>query len=234
MGSVFSSGGGSSNPVNHIPGVLELFSENKTSQIKELVDGESNFIINSRVDEQGNTGLHWAVHHQNKELIHYLLDHGADIDAVRNNGSTPLLMAARDGYLSSVKVLIGRGANNNSVALMVAGMRGHIEIFKHIHKHLEKNKVSIDPSFFATLCVSDDNIHCVKYMLEKIDGATEALNPVAPWKFSGLSPLMVAAAKKCARRREIFNQKRGRRRHPESDGQRRWVDGVVLRVQIER
>eukprot|EP01083_Nonionella_stella_P124130 374604_1 len=111
MGSVFSSGGGSSNPVNHIPGVLELFSENKTSQIKELVDGESNFNINSRVDEQGNTGLHWAVHHQNKELIDYLLDHGADIDAVRNNGSTPLLMAARDGYLSSVKVLIGRGAN---------------------------------------------------------------------------------------------------------------------------
>jgi ankyrin repeat protein len=40
-----------------------------------------------------------------------LLGEGADIDAASPNGTTALMMAAREGRLSTLDLLIARGAN---------------------------------------------------------------------------------------------------------------------------
>lgn len=43
-------------------------------------------------------------------MLQYFLDHGADPDKVSREGSTPLMWAAANGSLASVKLLIGKGA----------------------------------------------------------------------------------------------------------------------------
>jgi uncharacterized protein len=59
---------------------------------------------------------------------------GTTVDATDRHGNTPLMLAARDGHLDAVRVLIERGANLNVTAkyglsaLMLAIVRGHAEV----------------------------------------------------------------------------------------------------------
>src|SRR5262245_45054602 len=47
-------------------------------------------------DERGNQPIHWAVMTRQTELIDYLLDHGADVNAVRPDGMRPLHLSNGD------------------------------------------------------------------------------------------------------------------------------------------
>ncbi|XP_036764211.2 ankyrin repeat domain-containing protein 53 [Manis pentadactyla] len=63
----------------------------------------------------GQTALHLVIHGDNKSMalpcIHYLLKQEADINHQTCNGSTPLHLAAQEGLLSCVKILVQNGAN---------------------------------------------------------------------------------------------------------------------------
>ncbi|KAM5316456.1 ankyrin repeat domain-containing protein 53 [Glossophaga mutica] len=63
----------------------------------------------------GQTPLHLVIRKENKTMvlpcIHYLLKHGAALNTQTCNGSTPLHLAAQEGLLSCVKVLVTNGAN---------------------------------------------------------------------------------------------------------------------------
>ena len=63
-------------------------------------------------DEQGQTPLFWVAHAKNcYDLIHALLDAGANINAVANDGYTPLLDAVLGGYgTEAVVILLEAGA----------------------------------------------------------------------------------------------------------------------------
>jgi ankyrin repeat protein len=59
----------------------------------------------------GWTPLHYAASGPSTEVVAFLLDRGAPIDAASPNRTTPLMMAARYGPETSAQLLVSRGAD---------------------------------------------------------------------------------------------------------------------------
>ncbi|TNF69350.1 MAG: hypothetical protein EP298_04215 [Gammaproteobacteria bacterium] len=79
-------------------------------EVKDLLSGQSiNFNIN------GQTPLHLAVMFNQLEIINYLLDHDADINARDRYDNTALFYAVLNGHLSIVEQLLWRGAEVNTI-----------------------------------------------------------------------------------------------------------------------
>ena len=67
-------------------------------------------------DEDGNTALHlacgiWSSPSCACDVLNCLTENGADINAIRNDNSTPLMLASSGGYVDQVTFLIKHGAN---------------------------------------------------------------------------------------------------------------------------
>lgn len=63
------------------------------------------------VNRPGWTPLHYAASGSGVDVVRWLLDRGAAIDALSPNRSTPLMMAARYGASDAADLLLARGAN---------------------------------------------------------------------------------------------------------------------------
>jgi hypothetical protein len=88
----------------------------------------------ARVNREGKewSALHYAVFAGHEQVARLLLDRGADINALSINGSTPLMMAAREGRESIARLLLERGAdagvvNDNGEDALAWAMR-----YKHV------------------------------------------------------------------------------------------------------
>ena len=57
--------------------------------------------------------LHYAVFNGHEALARYLIERGADVNARSPNGSTPLMLAAREGREELAKVLLESGADRS-------------------------------------------------------------------------------------------------------------------------
>lgn len=55
--------------------------------------------------------LHYAAMNGELKMIDFLLERSAYIDAASENGTTPMMMAARSGKLDAVRMLVERGAD---------------------------------------------------------------------------------------------------------------------------
>lgn len=67
--------------------------------------------MGANVRREGWTPLHYAASGPNVEVVRFLLDQGADVNAIAPNGASPLMMAARYGAEGSVRLLVARGAD---------------------------------------------------------------------------------------------------------------------------
>jgi hypothetical protein len=68
------------------------------------------------LDREGNAwgALHYAVFNGHQELAKYLIARGAAVNAPSPNGSTPLMLAAREGREELTRVLLESGADPKS------------------------------------------------------------------------------------------------------------------------
>jgi ankyrin repeat protein len=83
------------------------------AQVKTLMQGQPD-LARTGQGPQGEPLLHLAVSHGNPEIVAFLLEQGADIDARRTGGFTPLHDAARQGNEEMIKLLLEHMADINA------------------------------------------------------------------------------------------------------------------------
>ncbi len=100
----------------------------------------------AEVNKPGWTPLSYAATKGHTDIVAYLLEHHAYIDAEAPNGSTPLMMAAYFGYDSTVKLLLEEGADprlKNKLgfsALDLAVREGHKNIADMLARAIAKDR----------------------------------------------------------------------------------------------
>ena len=112
-------------------------SENR-EMFKILV--ENGFNLESRIndDDSDYTPLMIAVYKEDYDMVKYLLDKGANPNAVNNEKKTALMIANDEGNNNIAKLLIEQGANINTqdedgcTALMTAALIGDYEMVKFL------------------------------------------------------------------------------------------------------
>ena len=95
------------------------------------------------------------------EIVRHLYDSGADIEAIDDEGNTPLHIAVKRGHFDIVKYLIERGSQTETqdlcgnTPLNDAISIGHSEIYKYLTDHgadinLETYKAAMFNNFFTS------------------------------------------------------------------------------------
>ncbi len=85
----------------------------------------------NQAESDGTTPLHWAVHHDDAELVRRLLEAGADVAAANDYGATPMSEAAVTANVAVLAALLDAGADVDSAnadgqtALMVVARGGN-------------------------------------------------------------------------------------------------------------
>jgi ankyrin repeat protein len=87
----------------------------------------------NRAEADGTTPLHWAVHHNDAELVGALIEAGADVAVANDYGATPMSEAAVGANAAVLEALLDAGADVDSTnadgqtALMVVARGGNTE-----------------------------------------------------------------------------------------------------------
>ncbi len=89
---------------------LKAIRERDGAKVQEIASNPSSNAINAREPSTGQGALHILVGERNVEWLAYLLGRGARPDLQDNEGSTPLALAARVGWIEGATQLIARGA----------------------------------------------------------------------------------------------------------------------------
>ncbi len=79
------------------------------AKVKALVEKDPACV--KAKDGNGRTPLHLAAQGRHLEVLRYLVDKGADLDALDKNGIAPLHILARSGQTEAVRLMIDKGAD---------------------------------------------------------------------------------------------------------------------------
>ena len=176
--------------VNGVNGLKHMLDWESPEGLRLLLDagGDPN-----ETNPQGDTALHWAVRrNRSPAVIDILLDHGADIDAVRRDGRTAYALAVVSGQTNVAEVLASRGADTRLSAIdaVVAGQGGEV---------LKESALSPENARLLTHLAESGNLAKVEALLEagvpvdaRGDGGITALH-YACWRGnSALIKLLLA------------------------------------------
>lgn len=115
-------------------------SKNDRAAVRALLDAKPRPDVNQRALD-GTTALHWAVYHDDVELIDRLLAAGADPNAKNDYGSTPMSEAAVRGNVDVMRKLLKRGADVESpnadgqTALMIVARTNNVDAARLLVRH---------------------------------------------------------------------------------------------------
>jgi cyclin-dependent kinase inhibitor 2C len=96
---------------------------------------------NVRDHVRGLTITHDAARDGYADTLHVLMDHGADVNLLDNDGNLPLHLAAREGYLDVVQLLVGctmeatRCNSKGHTPYDLATMNHRVSIAQYIQGH---------------------------------------------------------------------------------------------------
>ena len=108
--------------IQHGADVNAANNQGQTALWFACIDGQDSFVTilidtgadPSIADKYGDLCLHAAIHGQcSTESIQKITEHGAHVNAVNNDGATPLSLACSQGQAESVALLLRLGADPN-------------------------------------------------------------------------------------------------------------------------
>ncbi|WP_265029695.1 ankyrin repeat domain-containing protein [Wolbachia endosymbiont (group A) of Philonthus cognatus] len=158
-------------------------------KIFELLLKESNNDINVRDGEYGYAPLNVAVYYDRTEMVKFLLDKNADIEAKDKYGYTPLHHAVRYSTLNMTRLLCEKDANikaknkEGEIPLCIADQYGKVDIIGFL---LSRG---------ATIEVSDFNDNTVLKLAYCIKGLMEKTNNNLLPSFKGLESKLPKSVK---------------------------------------
>ncbi len=112
---------------------IKAAQQDDLDQLASLISGED---VNLRDTTTNTTALEYAVRSANREMVQFLVSHGADVNSRNASGITPLMMIDEDATCELIWDLINAGANVNAkdeskdTALMRAANVGNLEAVK--------------------------------------------------------------------------------------------------------
>lgn len=119
-----------------------------------------------------------------KEAAMFLMDRGADLDAMDRNGNTPLQMACMSPDSSLFHELLRRGSKlqNTSDLARTAAMSGYIDILRFLHE----SGVDLNEGRPVEAAVGAGDLEAVRYLLSLgVDTSfIDTEHPLKPWKGS--------------------------------------------------
>jgi cytohesin len=114
--------------------IHEAARQGNLEKVRTLVDKDPALV--AARDKGGETPLHWAAFSGNVDLVRFLLEKGAEVDAKNARGLTPLAFTVAQDRIQAAGLLIERGANVNCrnplnmTPLIIAAEQGAVELVK--------------------------------------------------------------------------------------------------------
>lgn len=148
---------------------------------------------NADVGSKNDALIHVACH-KHLDVLKYLVQHGADVDVQNNNGWTPLMFAANNGFLAAlncgayhasmaiIKYLVAHGANVNiknyqgRTAYDILGEQDYPDIAAYLKRYseLQEQLEIVKEKLSKSQSSKDFNVTLGKVLRDAIDSA----NPV--------------------------------------------------------
>ncbi|XP_020623301.1 ankyrin repeat domain-containing protein 24-like isoform X2 [Orbicella faveolata] len=163
---------------------------NKISEISRLV--ALGVDVNSRIDKNGKTALHFAAHKGQLLAVRALIEAGADLDITDENGVTALHRAIIHGHAGIVHTLLEAGCSvdetdeNGNTALHEAAWNGYSKCVELLVA--AKCNVNVhNRTGYTSLHLATQNCHCTTLQV-LLDGGS---NPLVKNNY-GDTPLHIA------------------------------------------
>lgn len=92
---------------------LEAVKDRKGDEVTQMLNLPGSTLINTRDVMSGRSAIHIVTERRDLVWMNFILGKGAKVDAVDNQGITPLLIATQLRYTDGVTLLLDRGADVN-------------------------------------------------------------------------------------------------------------------------
>lgn len=166
--------------------------------VKFLVEHKAD--INAHGDSKATTPLMHAADTGHGEVAAYLIDKGADVRAVDNDGNSALTWAAKMRSVSTIQLLLSRGADGPNALLVHANGGDAIAVRLLVENGVSANASAVDQPKCPNFCPTGTALTNAT-QLDHLDVMTLLLtlgadvNLAEPTRSNYETPLMWAAAR---------------------------------------
>lgn len=157
-------------------------------------------LVNSRDSRNGFTSLHWAIIAGRTNLVCWLIDHGADVNAADPSGMTPLHKAAVFNRVASAEALIAAGADMSALGrkygvlrlmpIHLAAEEGNADMVKCLLSH----GVGVNSSTTGANCVTPLHLAAGKGRVAVVEALIAAGADINACDLAKKTPLTWAVA----------------------------------------
>jgi len=157
--------------------LLKRVRQRRIIGVKEILENKEIAIDFNSYDANTNSPLIEASIHGCSELIQYLLEKGADIEAKSDSNyknKSGLLIAAEKGFVDSVRVFVENNSNldvtdsDNQTALMLSSINGYLDIVEFLlNKNADTNVVDGYGRTALIYAIVYGNSNIAKKIIEK-------------------------------------------------------------------